>query len=114
VHNGIIENHAALREELRSEGYWAGSATWLLPVAEIQALFGQFFYSGLGVHSLRILDPIDGGGDQSIFGLSFTLGARTPVGPLMLTLGAADNDSVELHLALGRPIAEGSLLDRLQ
>jgi len=105
---------AVQRGELRSEGYWAGSATWLLPVAEIQALFGQFFYSGLGVHSLRILDPIDGGGDQSIFGLSFTLGARTPVGPLMLTLGAADNDSVELHLALGRPIAEGSLLDRLQ
>jgi NTE family protein len=105
---------AVQRGELRSEGYWAGSVTWLLPVAEIQALFGQFFYSGFGLHSLRILDPIDGGGNQSIFGLSFTLGARTPVGPLMLTLGAADNDSVELHLALGRPIAEGSLLDRLQ
>jgi hypothetical protein len=71
-------------------------------------------YGGLGLHSLRIIDPIDGGRDQSIFGLSFTAGARTPVGPLLITLGAADNDSVELHLALGRPIAEGSMLDRLQ
>jgi NTE family protein len=105
---------AVQRGELRSEGYWSGSATWMLRLADIQALFGQVFYGGLGVHALRILDPIDGGPDESILGASFTLGARTPVGPLMVTLGVADNDSVELHLALGRPIAEGSLLDRLQ
>lgn len=105
---------AVQRGELRSEGYWSGSATWMLRLADIQALFGQVFYGGLGLHALRILDPIDGGPDETILGASFTLGARTPVGPLMLTLGAADNDSVELHLALGRPIAEGSLLDRLQ
>jgi NTE family protein len=105
---------AVQRGELRGEGYWSGSATWLLPLANIQTLFGQVIYGGLGLHSLRIIDPIDGGRDQSIFGLSFTAGARTPVGPLLITLGAADNDSVELHLALGRPIAEGSMLDRLQ
>jgi NTE family protein len=105
---------AVQRGELRSEGYWSGSATWMLRLADIQALFGQVFYGGLGVHALRLLDPIDGGPDETILAASFTLGARTPVGPLMLTLGAADNDSIELHLALGRPIPEGSLLDRLQ
>ena len=105
---------AVQRGELRSEGYWSGSATWMLRLADIQALFGQVFYGGLGLQALRILDPLDGGADETILGASFTLGARTPVGPLMLTLGVADNDSVELHLALGRPIAEGSLLDRLQ
>ena len=105
---------ALQRGELRSEGYWSGAATWLLPLADIQVLFGQVFYGGLGVHSLRVLDAVDGSGDQTIFGASFTLGARTPVGPLLVTLGAADNDSLELHLALGRPIPEGSMLDRLQ
>ncbi|NHA15977.1 patatin-like phospholipase family protein [Thioalkalivibrio sp. XN279] len=105
---------AVQRGELRSEGYWSGSATWMLRLADIQALFGQVFYGGFGLQALRLLDPTDGGPDETILGASFTLGARTPVGPLMLTLGVADNDSVELHLALGRPIAEGSLLDRLQ
>jgi hypothetical protein len=36
-----------------------------------------------------------------------------PIGPLLLSLGASDNGSVQLHFALSRPIPEGTLLDRL-
>jgi NTE family protein len=104
---------AFARGELRGEGYWSASATWLLPIADLQALFGQVFYSGIGLQAAQVTDRLDGVRDGTILGASFTLGARTPVGPLLVILGAANNGSVQLHFALGRPIAEGSLLDRL-
>lgn len=110
---GVRSFPAFARGELRGEGYWSGSATWLLEVADIQALFGQVFFSGFGLQVVRVHDRLDGAPEDTILGASFTLGARTPVGPLLFTLGAADNGNVQLHLALGRPIAEGSLLDRL-
>jgi NTE family protein len=104
---------AFARGELRGEGYWSASATWLLRIADLQALFGQVFYSGFGLQAAQVTDRLDGVRDGTILGASFTLGARTPVGPLLLILGAANNGSVQLHFALGRPVAEGSLLDRL-
>jgi NTE family protein len=110
---GIRSFPAFERGELRGEGYWSGSATWLLRLADIQALFGQVFYGGFGLHALHLTDRLDGVQDGTILGASFTLGARTPFGPLLFSLGAADNGNIQLHLALGRPIAEGSLLDRL-
>jgi NTE family protein len=110
---GVRSFPALERGELRGEGYWAGSATWLLRLADIQALFGQAFYGGFGLHAARMTDRLDDVDDGTILGASFTLGARTPAGPLLLSLGAADNGSLGLHIALGRPIAEGSLLDRL-
>lgn len=110
---GVRSFPALERGELRGEGYWAGSATWLLRLADIQALFGQVFYGGFGLHAVRVTDRIDGAGDDTVLGVAFTLGARTPIGPLLLSFGAADNDSLGFHVSLGRPIAEGSLLDRL-
>ena len=111
---GGIRSFPALdRGELRGEGYWSGSATWLLKLADIQALFGQVFYGGFGLHALRVTDRVDGEPDRTLVGAAVTLGARTPVGPLLVSFGAADNGSVQLHMALGRPIAEGSMLDRL-
>lgn len=110
---GVRSFPALERGELRGEGYWAGSATWLLRLADIQALFGQVFYGGFGLHAVRVTDRIDEVDDDTVLGASFTLGARTPAGPLLLSLGAADNGSFGFHVALGRPIAEGSMLDRL-
>jgi NTE family protein len=110
---GVRSFPAFSRGELRGEGYWSGSATWMLKLADIQPVLGQVFYSGLGLQAVRVSDRVDGSADETIFGVSFTLGARTPAGPLLLVLGAADNGNVRLHFSLGRPIAEGSLLDRL-
>jgi len=36
------------------------------------------------------------------------------VGPFLLSLGWVDNGSVQLQIAVGRPIAEGSILDELR
>jgi len=110
---GVRSFPAFERGELRGEEYWSASATWLLKLADIQALFGQVFYGGFGLHAINMADRIDQVNEGTIFGLSFTVGARTPAGPLLLSFGVADDDSVGFHIALGRPIAEGSMLDRL-
>ena len=110
---GVRSFPAFERGELRGEEYWSASATWLLKLADIQALFGQVFYGGFGLHAINMADRVDQVNEGTIFGVSFTIGARTPAGPLLLSFGAADDDSVGFHIALGRPIAEGSMLDRL-
>jgi NTE family protein len=110
---GVRSFPAFERGQLRGEGYWSGSASWLLRLGDIQPQLGQAVYGGFGLQAARVSDRLDGINEGTILGASFTLSARTPVGPLLLSLGAADNGSVQLHLALGRPISEGSMLDRL-
>jgi hypothetical protein len=51
--------------------------------------------------------------DGTLYGVSVVIGARTAFGPLLLAFGAADNGRTQLQFALGRPIPEGTLLDRL-
>jgi NTE family protein len=110
---GIRSFPALSRGELRGENYWAGSATWALKLGDLQALFGPGLFAGFGLHAVRVTDRIDDASDETVLGVSFSLGARTLAGPLMLSLGAADNGRVQLHMALGRPILEGALLDRM-
>lgn len=110
---GIRSFPALSRGELRGEGYWSASANWLLQVGDSRALFGQMFYAGFGLQAVNVSNRLDGVDEGTLLGASFTVGARTLAGPLMLSLGAADNGSVTLHFALGRPISEGSMLDRL-
>jgi len=104
---------ALSRGESRGANYWSGSAVWALKVAELQAVFRQMFFAGFGLHALRVTDRFDAAPADTLFGASLSFQARTLAGPLLLTLGAADDGSVQLHLALGRPIAEGTLLDKL-
>lgn len=66
-------------------------------------------FSGFGLQAVCSTDRLDGVDDELILGASATLGARAPVGPLLLSLGVAE-DSVQLHFAWGRPISENSLL----
>ncbi len=110
---GIRSFPALSRGELRGEGYWSASATWLLQVGDSRALFGQMFFAGLGLQAVNVSDRLDGIDEGTVLGASLTVGARTLAGPLLLSLGAADNDSVTLHFSLGRPISEGSMLDQL-
>lgn len=110
---GIRSFPALARGEQRGEGYWSGSAVWAFRLRDIQALLGQSFYGGVGLHALRVTDRLDLARDETLFGLSFSLGARTPFGPLLFSLGVTDDGRGQVHLALGRPVSEGSLLDRL-
>jgi hypothetical protein len=82
-------------------------------LVDLLPVFGQSLFVSLGTQAVGMSGRLDDVDDGTILGASVALGARTPIGPLLLSLGVADNDSVQLHFALGRPIAEGSLLDRL-
>jgi NTE family protein len=110
---GIRSFPAFAPGELRGDGYWSASANWGLGLVDLLPIFRQSLFFSLGLKAVGMSDRLDGVDEGTILGASIALGARTPIGPLLLSLGVADNDSVQLHFALGRPIAEGSLLDRL-
>lgn len=110
---GIRSFPAFAPGELRGEGYWSVSADWVYRLVEFLPVFRQVLFGGFGLEAVRMKDRLDGVNDGIILGASFNIGARTPAGPFLLTVGVADNDSVTVHFALGRPIPEGSLLDRL-
>jgi NTE family protein len=110
---GIRSFPAFAPGELRGDGYWSASANWGLRLVDLLPIFRQALFFSLGLKAVGMSDRLDDVDEGTILGASIALGARTPIGPLLLSLGVADNDSVQLHFALGRPIAEGSLLDRL-
>jgi NTE family protein len=110
---GIRSFPAFAPGELRGDGYWSASAHWAVRLVDLLPVFGQSLFVSLGTQAVGMSGRLDDVDDGTILGASVALGARTPIGPLLLSLGVADNDSVQLHFALGRPIAEGSLLDRL-
>lgn len=110
---GIRSFPAFAPGELRGEGYWSTSANWSLRLADLAPVFRQALFSSFGLHAVGMTDRLDGVDDGAILGVSVALGARTPIGPLLLALGAADDGSIQFQFALGRPIPEGTLLDRL-
>jgi hypothetical protein len=52
------------------------------------------------------------GDDEVIYGGSLYLAGRTQAGPLTVGLGATSSDSWSLWIAVGRPIGNGTILER--
>jgi len=50
--------------------------------------------------------------DEMIYGGSLYLTGRTQAGPLTLGLGMTSTDSWSLWIAVGRPIGNGTILER--
>jgi outer membrane protein assembly factor BamA len=100
--------------ELRGDSYWVAGSRYNWKIADIQSLFGQAVYAGLRLQAGRMGDPIDASEDGAIYGIAGSLGASTPLGPIILSLGYVDNGSWALQLAIGRPISEGSILDEVR
>lgn len=112
---GGLRTFAGLQTgELRGSSYWYAGSTYLWKLADIQSLFGQALYAGLRLKAGRMGDRIDGVDDGALYGISASLGGRTPIGPFVLSLGVVDNHSWQLQFGLGRPIAEGSILDEMR
>ncbi|MCE7904023.1 MAG: hypothetical protein DYH20_15695 [Gammaproteobacteria bacterium PRO9] len=59
-------------------------------------------------------DRIDDVDDDVLRGIAATLSGRSPVGPILISLGYVNSGSWQLQFAVGRPIVEGSLLDTIQ
>jgi len=102
------------RGELRGDTYWFAGSSYYWKIGDIQSLFGQALYAGLRLQGGRMGDRIDQVRDGALYGVSGSIGGRTPVGPFLLSLGWVDNGSLQLQLGIGRPIAEGSILDEIR
>jgi NTE family protein len=102
------------RGELRGESYWFAGTSYYFKLADIQSLFNQALYAGLRLQAGRVGDRIDNVSDGALYGISGSIGGRSPVGPFLLSLGYVDSGSLQLQFAIGRPIAEGSILDEIR
>ncbi len=99
---------------MRGSSYWFAGPSYFWKLAAIQSLVDQALYAGLRRQSGRVGDRIDDVSDGALYGVSGSIGGRSPVGPFLLSLGWVDNSSVRLQIAIGRPIAEGSILDEIR
>ncbi len=97
--------------ELRGQGYWTTSATYLKRIAEISDLFGQALYAGLTLTAGAMDDQVNYPGTGAMYSVAALLGARTPLGPVTLTLAGTSQGNWQLMFDLGRPIQEHTIMD---
>lgn len=110
---GILSFPGLLRQQLRGDNYWLVGTNYNRRLADIQLLFDQALYAGLRLTTGHVGGRTDDDDEDLITGLAVTLSGRTPIGPFLLSLGGADNNSWALQLAIGRPIREGSIFDEI-
>lgn len=111
---GGVRSFPGLRSgEIRGASYWFAGTRYAWKLADIQSLFGQALYAGLRLSAGRMGSRIDDSDDDVLYGASTSIGGSTPVGPFLLSLGYVNNDSWQLQFAIGRPVDEGSILDKI-
>ncbi len=104
--------------ELRSTDYWTASGSYLWKVKDIMAIRGQALYAGVRLTAGQALDRLeevalpDFDADDTIYGGSVYLTGRTQAGPLTLGLGGTSSGSWSLWLAVGRPVGNGTILEK--
>jgi NTE family protein len=104
--------------ELRLTDYWTASGSYLWKIKDIMTIRGQALYAGLRLEAGQVFGRLEGGilpgysNDEMIYGASVYLAGRTQAGPLTVGLGAAGDDSWSLWIAVGRPIGNGTILER--
>jgi NTE family protein len=112
---GGIRTFPGLRPgELRGSSYWTLSARYSWQLVDISPLSGQALYAGVRAQVGEMRKRFDGLQPEVLYGLSGSIGGRTPVGPFLFSLGYVDGGDWQLQFTLGRPIAEGSLFDEVQ
>ncbi len=112
---GGIRTFPGLRPgELRGSSYWTMSARYAWQLVEISPLSGQALYAGVRAQVGEMRKRFDGLEPEVLYGLSGSIGGRTPIGPFLFSLGYVDGGEWQLQFTLGRPVAEGSLFDELQ
>ena len=97
--------------ELRGEGFWAASTTYLKRVAEISGLFGQALYVGASLTAGAMDDQFDYPRAGVLYSGALLLGGRTPLGPVTLSLAGTSQGDWQLNFNLGRPIQERTIMD---
>jgi NTE family protein len=112
---GGIRTFPGLRPgELRGSSYWTMAARYSWQLVDISPLSGQALYAGVRAQVGEMRKRFDGLEPEVLYGLSGSIGGRTPVGPFLFSLGYVDGGDWQLQFTLGRPVAEGSLFDEVQ
>jgi NTE family protein len=104
--------------ELRVTDYWTASGSYLWKIKDIMSIRGQALYAGIrltaGQTFGRLEEYVDPGfnEDDMIYGGSLYITGRTQAGPLTVGLASTTADSWSLWIAVGRPIGNGTILER--
>jgi NTE family protein len=104
--------------ELRLTDYGTASGSYLWKIKDIMSIRGQALYAGVRLSAgwingrLEELVVPDFDEENMIYGGSIYLAGRTQAGPLTIGLGATTTDSWALWIAVGRPIGNGTILER--
>ena len=103
--------------ELRLTDYWTASGSYNWKIKDIMSIRGQALYAGLRLEAGQVFGRLESAlpgysDDEMIYGGSLYLAGRTQAGPLTLGLGFTTSNSWSLWLAVGRPIGNGTILER--
>ena len=97
--------------ELRGEGFWTVSTTYLKRVAEISTLFDQALYVGATLTAGAMDDQFDYPGAGVLYSGALLLSGRTPLGPVTVSLAGTSQGDWQIAFDLGRPILEHTITD---
>jgi hypothetical protein len=112
---GGIRTFPGLRPgELRGGGYWTTAVRYGWRLVDIQPLLGHALYAGIRLSAAEMHERIDQVPAEALYGLSGSVGGNTPIGPFLFSLGWVSDHSFQIQFTLGRPVAEGTMLDELQ
>jgi NTE family protein len=104
--------------EFRAPEYWTVSGSYLWKLADLQTLRGEAIYLGAQLETGEIANWVPNSKLLSearlepIYGGSVYLAGRTMVGPLTLGIGATSTEAWSLWLTVGRPVGQGTILER--
>jgi NTE family protein len=98
--------------ELRAAAYWTLSGVYLWPLKDLFSLRGQTLYAGVRLETAHAYDQIDVLNHGQIESVSLYITGRTPVGPLTVGFATTTTSSHSIWFSLGRPIWEGTMMDR--
>jgi NTE family protein len=98
--------------ELRVTDYWNIGTSYLWKLQDISTIRNRAMYLGARVAAGEIIDAFGDNDRKEIYGGSIFLTGRTVVGPLTLGIGATSTDSWSLWVSVGRPVGQGTILER--
>ena len=111
--------------EYRAPEYWTVSGSYLWKLADIQTLRGEAVYIGAQLETGEIanwlpdnsapgvpITPLENPRLEPLYGGSIYLIGRTPVGPMTIGLGGTSTNAWSLWLTIGRPVGQGTILER--
>jgi outer membrane protein assembly factor BamA len=98
--------------ELRARAYWSAAGSYLWKLTDIMSLRGQALYAGVRLQVAQTYDRLDLVDEGEVYGGSVYLTGRTQAGPLTIGIGTTSTDAWSLWLSVGRPIGNGTILER--